>query len=569
MNKQENNCDSEMRKATAITPILISLLIAINFITIVSLVQPVKSITDYYPSWDRIAIMPDGTVENYIDNSSVPIQQNGNVYTLTGDLYGSLDIEANNVVVDGAGHKIQYPGENAPSFGVTIYGGSHVTLMNTHVTGFHYPVTLNSLVDEGSGSSNCVIKNNTITGSVGSWNVAIWVNGFNNIVSGNTIIGNDATGIYLDRGSGNIISDNYIADNTVYGISFMYASATLRNNRLDNNSLGAFDFLEDTYGSPIQDIDSSNLVDGMPVYYAVNQQNKTVPSNSGYVLLTNCANMTVRGLSITKDTSSEAAHNSNGIRLVNTNNSKIIDNTLTVGRGISCYWSQNISIARNTLTTGIQLYSSNISVTDNTLTAKGIRIGSDTVVARNSLSFCDKGISVEGSHNQIFENEIANSGIGISLFSSNKNLIFHNNFIDNSQQVYVEHYGNSGWDIIAHTYYPSSGNVWDFGYPAGGNYWSDYNGSDSNRDGIGDTSYHVFENDTDNYPLIAPFVSVDVQPSPAPKKSPSPKPTPTATPEPTLIPEQEHFPTTFVVATTLITAVFGIGLLIDFKKRKH
>ena len=558
-----------MRKTATFATLIVQLLVAINLIAAVSIVQPVKSITDYYPSWARIAIMPDGTIKNYIDNSSVPIQQNGNVYTLTGDLYGSLDIEANNVVVDGAGYKIKYPGDNAPSFGLTIYGGSHVTLMNTQIVGFMYPLTLNSFNGEGSGSSNCVISNNTITGSLGSWNVAIWVNGFDNVISGNTITGNNAIGIYLDRGSGNIISDNYIADNTVYGISFMYASATLRNNRLNNNSLGAFEFLEGTYGSPDQDIDSSNLVDGMPVYYAVNQQNKTVPSNSGYVLLVNCANMTIQDLSITKDPSSEVAYNSNGIRLINTINSKIIDNMLTVGKGIACLWSQNISITRNTLTTGIQLYSSNISVTENTLTTKGIRIGSDTVVARNRISFCDKGISIEGSHNQIFENQIANNSIGISLFNSNNNLIFHNNFIDNSQQVYVEHYGGSPWEMyISHTYFPSENNTWDLGYPAGGNCWSDYNGSDVNRDGIGDSFYLVFENDTDNYPLIAPFASVDIQPLPSPTPSSSPEPTPTTTAEPT--PKPEFSPTSVVaIASGTSLAVIWIVILVYFKKRKN
>jgi len=558
-----------MRRTAATITLAVLLLVAVHLAAALFLVQPVKSITEYYPSWARIAITPDGTIRNYIDNSSVPIQQNGNVYTLTGNLYGSLDIEANNVIVDGAGHKIQYPGENAPSFGVTIYGGSHVTLMNTQIIGFMYPLTLNSFNGEGAGSSNCIISNNTITGSLGSWNVAIWVNGFNNVISGNTITGNDATGIYLDRGSGNVISDNYIADNTVYGISFMNASATLRNNRLNNNSLGAFDFLEGTYTSPGQDIDSSNLVDGMPVYYAVNQQNKTIPSNSGYVLLVNCANMTIQGLSITKDACGEAAYNSNGIRLVNTVNSAIADNTLTVGTGITCLWSQNISITRNTLTTGIQLYSSNISVTDNTLTAKGIRVGSDTLVARNDFSFCDKGISIEGSHNQIFENQIANNDIGISLFSSNNNMIFHNNFIDNSQQVYVEHYSNSGWDLIFHTYYPSNNNIWDSGYPAGGNYWSDYNGLDVNGDGLGDTPYLVFENDTDHYPLIAPFASVDIQPSPSSTPSPSTEPTPTATARPT--PKPEPFPTVLVaaVSTALIAVAACAGLLICFKKRKH
>lgn len=38
-----------------------------------------------------------------------------------------------------------------------------------------------------------------------------------------------------------------------------------------------------------------------------------------------------------------------------------------------------------------------------------------------------------------------------------------------------------------------------------GNYWSDYNGTDSNGDGIGDTPYLIDANRTDFYPLIAPF----------------------------------------------------------------
>jgi len=72
--------------------------------------------------------------------------------------------------------------------------------------------------------------------------------------------------------------------------------------------------------------------------------------------------------------------------------------------------------------------------------------------------------------------------------NSANNLIFHNNFINNTIQV-----SSSG-----------STDFWDNGQQ--GNYWSDYNGTDSNQDGIGDTPYIIEENNTDRYPLMAQYV---------------------------------------------------------------
>ena len=50
-----------------------------------------------------------------------------------------------------------------------------------------------------------------------------------------------------------------------------------------------------------------------------------------------------------------------------------------------------------------------------------------------------------------------------------------------------------------------STNTWDNGYPAGGNYWSNYAGVDSNHDGIGDSPYIIDANNQDRYPLMNPW----------------------------------------------------------------
>jgi parallel beta-helix repeat protein len=127
------------------------------------------------------------------------------------------------------------------------------------------------------------------------------------------------------------------------------------------------------------------------------------------------------------------------------------------------------------------------SLTTNNWLGIGLSSSSGNTLFGNNVTNNEYGIGLSSSSgNTLFGNNFtANNHDGIWLYASLDNMFYHNNFVANTEQVYSE----------------SSANVWDDG-PSGGNYWSDYNGTDANHDGIGDTPYVVDANNTDRYPLM-------------------------------------------------------------------
>jgi parallel beta-helix repeat protein len=139
--------------------------------------------------------------------------------------------------------------------------------------------------------------------------------------------------------------------------------------------------------------------------------------------------------------------------------------------------------------------------------SKGIDLrGRSNVTIKNmEVKRFDYGVDLNfSSNNTLSGNTIANNQQGIWLEeSSDYNTIYHNNLINNT--IVVDSSGST--------------NVWDYGYPSGGNYWSDYAGVDSysglyqnqtGSDGIGDTPYATDANNQDNYPLMGMFSDFNV-----------------------------------------------------------
>jgi parallel beta-helix repeat protein len=149
-----------------------------------------------------------------------------------------------------------------------------------------------------------------------------------------------------------------------------------------------------------------------------------------------------------------------------------------LGYPLSITNAQNNTIYGNNITNnggGIGLYNS-----------RGNSIYGNNIIGNSAWGI---SFSYYSGNNTIYGNNLTNNFSGIAIGSSStNNMIFHNNFMNNYSQV----------DVSGATAF------WDNG--SEGNYWSDYNGTDNNHDGIGDTPYIIDENNTDHYPLMSQYV---------------------------------------------------------------
>lgn len=238
-----------------------------------------------------------------------------------------------------------------------------------------------------------------------------------------------------------------------------------------------------------------------------------------------------------------------GIRAVSTLHNSILENNLTAN--IYCIElsssSDNIvsgNIMEHSENSGIRLYSSSNNIlTGNNIGNNGYGIilsdsSINTISGNNVTNSGGYGFWLSSSHSNILsrnnvtetgqtgiylqtsdkntlsENNVANTHYGIFLSASSGNTMSSNNVTETATAIVL--YTSSQNNVFYHnslvrsnraTYLTadSVNNVWDSGYPSGGNYWSDFTGTDANHNGIGDTPYIIDTNNTDHYPLMTQY----------------------------------------------------------------
>jgi len=365
-------------KIKSVSGIVLTLLL-MDMLTLAFDVQPVNAS-------GTIHIRADGSV----DPPTAGIMSADNfTYTLTSNIYEGINVERDNIVVDGAGYFVQgyvVPEVGPYPFGIQLSGRSNITIKNMEIKAFGCGIYLSDSTNNNI-FRNKITKNNNGVQFFGSSN--------NNIHENN--ITDTKLGIRFFHSSNNDIYRNNIANNKQTGVGLSSSSNNgIRENDITNSCWAIF-----LDGSSNNSISGNNLV-----------------SND-------------EGIYLERGSSDNCIHGNN-----------VAENNIF---GICVASSPKNSIHENNITNnGYDRY------------------------------------SIEGHRLD---------GYGLWLSYSSDNTICHNNLVNNALQVDSD----------------GSVNTWDDGYPSGGNYWSDYNGTDADGDGIGNTPYTIDENNQDNNPLMEPW----------------------------------------------------------------
>lgn len=449
------------------------------------------------------------------------------------DLYETIQIDSDNVTLDGNNHLVEgtYTGS-----GIYINGKSGVTIKNIRINNFYYSLFLvsvtNSVIDHNTlvklgikngsgvylvGSNNNVISNNLVS-SNGNDGIVLGNSSFNQIKNNTTNENN--SGIYIgDNSSTNIVTANSASGNSCGICLSLSVGNTLSNNNLTANQWGLYVYnsslnaisgnsltgntrnfflnggLNDHFNNTI---DTSNLLDGKPLYYIKNAVNQVYDNalNAGSLYCIDCKNVTVRNIDFANagaavyfwQTYDSRVENINvlnsdiGVYLKSSDRNTLnsINSSAHHGAGVFLLYSRNNKLENSMLSGGVS-YGISVSGSENN------EIVNNQIVSNGVIGIYVGNYSM---YNNVHGNNIVNNTYGISN-SYNFNNFYNNNLINNTYPL-----TSTGWSTF------------DLSLPIGGNYLSNFDEAvegcnDANNDNLCDSPY-IFFRGQDNLPWTKP-----------------------------------------------------------------
>ncbi|MBN2598997.1 MAG: right-handed parallel beta-helix repeat-containing protein [Candidatus Thermoplasmatota archaeon] len=314
--------------------------------------------------------------------------------------------------------------------GMAIVGTSHCLIENCRFQNNdgHGLLCVSSW---GNTVKNCTFRNGFFTG-------IYLYSSFYNIIEHCTSSDSSA-GVRLEYSPYNTIQEQMVEQCRI-GILFLFSHGnTLKANRMSHCGLKVDGYDLSDY---LNEVDSSNTVNGKPVYYCINETNWTAPLDAGEVLLMNCTNCTVSHLTIN--------HTSVAIELAYSSGNLISENILSSNTDaaidLDCAENNNNIIKENIIrenSYGIDVDSSQGTIIQgNLLLDTGTGVSFDTsqgsIISGNTIQDCLYGMYFAGSPlNTLTENILLNSsGFGLYFLSSPQNVLRSNAMSNCSLMVY-------------------------------------------------------------------------------------------------------------------------------------
>ena len=297
--------------------------------------------------------------------------------------------------------------------------------------------------------TSCTIYNNTGHG-------LYLLNSPDNTITGCTVYDNNY-GIYLSASPDTTITGCTVYDNN-YGIYISASADNILNSNSFSGNANGFGIAGAATADFFQDIDVSNLIDGVPIWYLVGESYDLIDETSvySYLILVDCDHMTLQNLDVgdlliiltTNSTLSniEAHDGVDGIYLWGSSDNDIIECTVYNHTGNGIYLRD----------------SSNNDVTDCTLYSNGNGIylsGS----SYNSIDGCDSynngnGFYLTGSsYNDFIQCTAYSNSNGFYLTGSTWNNIMICDMYSNSKGVYLKSTSNNNNIVLGELYDNSHG----------------------------------------------------------------------------------------------------------------